>query len=235
MTERRQSAVKSNLEALVPGLVELRSKERANRAFAFAGLTHTLCGVELRPMTPRHRLTLQLIRNAFVASAREPLAGDVFGFLWVLSPHYSRSLSLNSRIRQFLLRRRVKVLERGVVASEIRAYIVAQLQDLPESSTESGFDQSPWVHWAATDASWWLNVHGGFTLETYFETPYLVLQQLYRGWRVNNPAVKFESDGKMTVEDPQFINESDRLVGQWQLGFREAAAAIMRAQVYRLP
>lgn len=227
--------MKSNLEALVPGLVELRTQERTNRAFAFAGLTHTLCGVELMQMTPRHRLALQILRNCFVGSTAEPLAGDVFTFLWVLSPHYSRQITPASTVRQFFLRRRAKRLNRGIAASEIRSYIVAQLQDLPESSTDEGFDQSPWVHWVATDASWWLNVHGGFTLETYFQTPYLVLQQLYRGWRVNNPTVRVDKDGNVTVEDPHFINESDRLVGQWQRQFRDAAAAQIRAQTMRLP
>lgn len=226
--------MKANFEAFVPGLAELRAAERLNRARAFAGLTHTLCGVELRSLTPRHRLTLQLMRNAFAAERVEALEGDVFTFLWVLSPNYCGSRGPVALLRQALLRRRVRRLALAIARAEIRDYLATQLQDLPESSMGDGADHSPWVHWIAMDASWWLNVHGGFTLAEYYSTPYLVLQQLFRGWRVNNPDVSFDSRGNAIVKEPQFINASDQLVGRWTRQFREDAAAVLRAQTFRI-
>ena len=108
------------------------------------------------------------------------------------------------------------------------------MQYLPVGSTEGELmDQSPWVHWAAADASWWMNRHGGFTLETYFATPYAVLQQLYRGWRINNPAVTFDERGNPVVEEPNFINDSDALVGRWQKRQQAAVVAAILANPYR--
>ena len=57
--------MRSNIEDVVPGLAEARRAERLNRALAFAGVTRTLAGVEILPMTPAHRLTLQLLGTAF--------------------------------------------------------------------------------------------------------------------------------------------------------------------------
>lgn len=227
--------MKDNAEDIIPGVAELRAQERRNRAHAFAGITRTLCGCEIVLMTPMHRLTLQILRNAFVATTADPLEADVMSFLWLLSPDYSRRLTPLSELRQFLLRRRVKALELGIARSQIREYFVEQLQDLPESAVDDDApDPSPWVHWAATDASWWMNVHRGFTLEGYFATPYLVLQQLYRGWKVNNPGIRYDEKGNVVYEHPSFINESDRLVGKWHRENRAALAAVHRAQIYRI-
>lgn len=228
--------MRANLE--VPGLAEIRMAERLNRALAFAGLTHTLCGVQVRPLTPGKRLGLQLLRNAF-ASAAEPLRGDVHTFLWFLSPHWqpggSRGRVLRD-FRQFLLRRRVRRLDLPAAVREIRIYIAEQLQDLPEETTGGGgVDHSNWIHWVAQDASFWMNVHGGFTLEAFLNTPYLVLQQLHRAWKVNHPDVTITSSGQVVVDEPQFINESDRVFGQFMAARREEIAAVMRSQVHRLP
>lgn len=233
--------MKSNLEDLVPGLADARRRERLNRALAFAGVTHTICGVELLAMTPGHRLALQLLGNAFVSRAT-PLEGDVFTFLWVLSSSYSRRITPASTVRQFFLRRRVRRIKAagrlGAAISQIREYVVAQYQDFPEDSAgeEGGgerIDHSPWVHWAASDASWWMNKHGGFTRAEYFATPYSVLQQLYRGWQINNPEVTVDRDGKVSVSEPQFINGSDGLVGRWHQSQRAAITAAILANPYR--
>ncbi len=226
----------SNLETLIPGLAEQRKKERENRDFVFAGLTHTLCGVEVRALTPRLRLALQMMRNAFVCGV-SPLEGDVFVFLQLLSPGAAWPQPwrlLSSAWLQWRLRRHVAKLDLDAAVREIQTYLIGQLQDRSESSTESGMDHGPWVHWIAADASWWMQKHGGFTMRDYLDTPYLVLQQLYRGFQVNNPVVEYDSSGKATVLEPNFINESDRLVGQWQRQFRAAAAEIMRAPRPRL-
>lgn len=226
-----------NLEAIVPGLGELRALERTNRALAFAGLGHKVCGREVRPLTPRHRLTLQLLQNAFTAPAAVPLEGDVFQFLWVLSPAYrfGEGGRVAAEVRQWLLRRHVRRLNVGTASREIRVYLTNQLQDLPESDLGAGSDVSTWVHWVAMDAAFWMETFPSFTLERYLATPYLVLQQLYRAWRVHNPRVTTAENGRAVVEEPSFINASDRLLGKWQRGFHDEIANRIRNQTTRLP
>lgn len=230
----------TSIEQLVPGLGELRARERQNRALAFAGLTHTLCGVEVMPLTPRHRLALQLLRNAFTVPGVEPLAGDLFAFLWLLSPAYrspgqgGRMAAAAAAWQQWRLRRHVRRLSLSTAVREVRLYLVDQLQDSPESSGD-GSDFSPWVHWAAADAGFWLNIHGGFTLESYFATPYLVLQQLHRMWRINHPNITYDSRGYPQIEEPCFTNQSDQIVGAWHRQQSEAVADFIRNQRERRP
>ena len=224
---------RKTIEEIVPGVAELRARERHNRALAFAGITRTVCGLEIRPLTPAARLELQLLRNAFAVPGAQPLDGDVFVFLWVLHPRRGRARGFADSLLQWRLRRRVRKLELARASREIRLFMIEQLQDLPESAA-GGSDLSPWVHWMGGEASWWMSVHRGFTLESYLSTPYLILQQLFRGWRVNNPEIRYSSSGTPIVEDPQFINASDRLVGQYHVEHRAAAAAAIRQRRVRL-
>ncbi len=227
----------ANIEQLVPGLAEQRARERQNRARAFAGLTHTLCGVEVMPLTPIHRLRLQLLRNAFVMVGAEPLAGDVFAFLWLLSPAAAWTLPGRQIVwnaLQWRLRRHVTRLELNEAVREIQSYLVDQLQDAPESSGD-GSDYGPWIHWMASEAGFWCDLHGGFTPESYARTPYLVLQQLRRMWMVNHPNISRDSKGEPQIEEPQFINGSDRLVGQWQRARAKEVGEILRNQRERKP
>ncbi len=224
---------RKTIEEIVPGVAELRARERHNRALAFAGITRTVCGLEIRPLTPAARLELQLLRNAFAVAGAQPLEGDVFVFLWILHPRRGRARGVADSLLQWRLRRRVRKLELAVAVREIRLFMIEQLQDLPESTT-GGSDLSPWVHWMGSEASWWMSVHHGFTLEGYLSTPYLVLQQLFRGWKINNPEIRYSPNGSATVEEPQFINASDRLVGQYHVEHRAAAATAIRQRRHRI-
>lgn len=218
----------ANLETLVPGLADARAKEQKNRAFAFSGLTHTLCGVECVAMTPELRLRLQLLRNAFAMKV-SPLEGDVFVFLWVLSPHRGRTSIPN--FRQAFLRRRVRRMDLAAAIVAVDDYVASQLQDSPGNAAGAdGADNSAYLHWMASEAGFWLNVHGGFTLETYRATPYLVLQQLFRTWQVNHPVVRRTGTGELEVEEPLFLNASDALVANWHRAHRAEIVARIEAQ-----
>lgn len=221
-----------NPERIIPGLAEQRAQERENRALAFAGITHTVCGREIVPLTPGHRLNLQLVGNAFAfpAAASATLV-DVFVFLWVLSPHNTGTLE--AARQQVFLREDVMKMDRKESVRDILRYIVDQLQDTAESSGEAGKDNSAWIHWMAMDAEFWISVHGGFTLDTYKKTPYLVLQQLYRAWRVNHPDIERNKDGSVFVRDPVFFNQSDKLVSAFQREHREKIKAWHLAQKTR--
>lgn len=221
----------ANLETLVPGLAEQRAAERHNRALAFSGLTHTLCGVEILAFTPMHRLRLQLIRNGFVIDT-EPSRYDVFAFLWMLSPHWrAEGHGVGLTYRRWVLKRLVMKLDLEAAVPAIWAYIASQIQDAPGSSvTTTGTDHSPYIYWMAEEAGFWIDVHGGFTLESYQATPYLVLQQLYRVWQVHHPVVSRNARGEVEVDEPLFLNASDSLVGNFHRQHRAAIAEAIQAQ-----
>ncbi len=219
-----------DLEKLIPGLEAQRGQERQNRALAFAGLTHTVCGREILPLTPGHRLTLQLLGNAFTQPGRAATLADVFVFLWVTSPHNVGGLEASRQ--QFFLRQDVLGFNLADSVESVYRYLVDQLQDAGGGGDDTGKDQSAWVHWMAMDASFWMSEYG-FTLEQYQRTPYLVLQQLYRAWQCGHPDIERTKDGSVFVRDPIFVNASDRLVRGFHRENRERIKAWHLAQKTR--
>lgn len=221
----------ADLERYVPRLAEIRAQERQNRALAFAGLTHTVCGREVLPLTPGHRLNLQLLQNAFATAGADATHVDVFVFLWVVSPQNVGGIEA-ARAQYFLKQDVAKMDLRGAV-DDISRYLLDQLQDVSNGSSSEGRDNSAWIHWVAQEAAFYITIHGGFTLEQYMATPFAVLQQLFRAWKVNNPDMERTSDGKVLVRDPMFQNASDRLVRKWHRQQRDAAVRIIKAQKER--
>jgi hypothetical protein len=219
-----------DLERLVPGLADQLAQERQNRALAFAGLTHTVCGREILPLTPGHRLTLQLLGNAFTQIGRTPTLADVFVFLWVTSPHNIGGLE--AKRQQYFLRQDVMAFNLSESAASIFQYIVDQLQDTSSGSGE-GKDQSRWVHWMAMDSFFYMSQIPGLTLAEYKRTPFLVLQQIYRAWQCNHPDMERTQDGTVFVREPMFQNSSDRLVRQWHRQHKEAVKKHILAQKTR--
>ena len=227
-----------SLEEKIPGLRETREAEQQNRALAFSGLTHSIFGVEVCPLTPEHRLELQLVRNAFTLADVEPLEGDLFQFLWVLSPARSQNGTKAGWITGALAKRRLKRLvtreNRAKLARAVASYLADQLQDAPEGDADGRSIDTNAVHWMASEMSFWVEVHGGFTPESYRRTPYLVLQQLHRMWKINHPKIEFNKDGSSSVVEPQFINRSDRIVGAWMRAQSAIVAEIIKSRHERI-
>lgn len=226
----------NNLERYVPGLREARAEEQQNRALAFAGLTCTVCDMEIEQLTPNHRLALQLVRNAIIFGVRAE-AGDVLQFLWTLSPGFKdpRNMDSASKALHAAIKEHVKGMDIKKAGEELAEYYAAQLQDSPELQENDGPDISSHVYWMAVEASFWLDLHGGFTLESYRRTPYLVLQQLARVWRCNHPKMIKRPDGGFDVDHPQFINRSDKIAGDWQRAQSEEIKTQILSQRERLP
>jgi hypothetical protein len=206
------------LEQAIPGLREARQDEQSNRALAFSGLTHTILGIEVCPLTPYHRLGLQLVGNAYaVRRAQDASFADSFQFLWFTSAAYSRRNSVSwwkTRRAKAAIVRLVSTHDPELLRFIIAKYIAHQMQDTPEGeSAADAPDYSDSIHWMAWEAGFWMNVHGGFTFESYVRTPYLILQQLHRVYRANHPRTAHNPDGSWTPEYPTFINASDRVVG----------------------
>ncbi len=120
---------------------------------------------------------------------------------------------------------------------QVRNFLASQFADSPEvSGDEEGGqpDYSDHVSWYAIEASFWMNVHGGFTLEGYGRTPYLVLQQLRRAWKVNNPDRVRLPNGDHVVDHPIFRNASDRLISDAHVARRGVIAMAILGRTERL-
>lgn len=195
------------LEDIIPGLREAREQERLNRSLAFSGVPWTVCGQDAVVLTPRHRLEFQLVRNAFAVGGQPTLA-DVFQFLWRLNPRFKVRVWFGSRswFARRKLSRAVAKMDMDQASRGILGFLAAMLQDLPEGSdgTPSSNPPENYVHWLAGEMNFYLTRYNAFSMQTFMDTPYLVLQQLYRAHRL-------ASD-----EHPQFINRSDRMIGAWQ-------------------
>lgn len=230
------------LENIVPGLAQARAMERHFRGLAFAGLAHRVCGVKVPALQPRHRLALQIVGNAFATDAGAAVTrAAIVEFLWFLHPKCDLPrISPTRALAHWRLRRHARRLNIDSATLEIRRYIATQLQDSstndigPASGGDSP-DYSGAIHWMAAEAGFWIGTHGGFTFESYLRTPYLVLQQLERAWRIAHPPIRHdEHTGRSSIDWPQFRNFSDRLVTRWH---RDNAATIsekIRAQRDRL-
>lgn len=229
----------NDLERLIPGLAEARAAEQRNRALAFVGLTHTVAGIELVPMTPRHKLALQLVGNAYaVGRAAEASAVDSFQFLWCQSEAYAKRwdrLAWLSRMDRRRIAKIVKRSDHAELRAMISAYIYSQVHDFPEHDNDESPDYRNSIHWAGIEAAFWINIHGGFTLESYMGTPYLVLQQLMRAYRANHPKRVQNQDGSWAIEHPTFNNGSDRIVGLFHRANSASIAAEILKQTTRLP
>ncbi len=200
----------TDLEALVPGLREARATEHLNRALCFAGISWTIAGFELVPMIPRHRLELQLAQNPFFVGGKIPNNADVFQVVWRMNPDFVRKIkSLWVLLAKAALKRKTLRMTRTVnltASLAISDHLRAMTQDLPEGmdgERNSTYPPERYVHWMAGEMGFFLRNFQGFTPETYLDTPYLILQQLNRAYRLAKE------------NHPDFINESDKLAGRW--------------------
>lgn len=195
------------LEELVPGLKEARDAEHQNRSVCFAGIPWTVAGFELVPFTPRHKLELTLVRNRFFVLGELPRKEDVAQILWRLHPAFRArppSVAVSwARVRLWLRLRRMTRAEVMEVALAIADYLGAMTQDLPEATSGGSGSGGNHVHWLASELAFYLQQFHGFTWQSYMDTPYLVLQQLFRAYRLSASG------------NTHFINRSDAMLGQW--------------------
>ncbi len=222
----------------VPGLAAVVMAERRNRGLAFAGLHHAIAGVKVSPITPRHRLALALVGNSVIRKGVPVAPGAAQEFIWFLSPACDLpARSLRRWWSKWRLGRHLARRPAGEVDAAAREYFAAQMQDedfdLGGNSTVPDYSNA--IHWMAAEASFWISRHGGFTLESYLATPYLVLQQLERAYRVTNPQIKPDLDGRPAIVWPLFDNRSDRLVRDWHRAHAAEISDLIRNRSERLP
>lgn len=181
---------------------EERAKEDARREQAFLDLPMTVCGEELRAMTPRDLLLLNGVESPFVCPF-EPTAGDIALFLWVLHKDNKGADSWGERRARGRMIRRVA--SRGFMQSvkECEGYVDEIFQDAPAGSVGQG-ERRP--------------------LGTCFIAPLVISIALETGWAqadiIGTPlprlfqyskAIRARNDGKDFVDTAP----SDRLTGQF--------------------
>lgn len=208
----------TNPETVVPGLREARENERMARYCAFAGLSLPILGLECVQLTPRHRLEFEMAGNAFSVGVEAGRA-DVFQFLWRLNPAWRKGQPITWAATRAWWKIHRVIYNTSAVRLEgaILDYLGMMLQDLPEGDANLGRSRSVnpdgnYVTWIASEADFYMRTYG-MGLEEYRHMPYLVLQQLFRVYRM------------ATEEDPSFINHSDKILNSW---VRRTAAAMRK-------
>lgn len=116
---------------------EERAKEESHREEAFLNITLTVCGEELRMMTPQDFLILNGIESPFVCAV-EPEPADVIIFLWQLHSANDGSHSWFNLRRRKKMIRRVAMLNFEQAVADCRRYIEKAFQDAPRGRERSG-------------------------------------------------------------------------------------------------
>ena len=141
----------------IPPYAEALAREQASRNAAFLDITETVAGFELRQMTLRDYLVLQVMRHPLLGGGT-PSPEDLVAFLWLLSPAYRPAFTLGSFVnRRLFLRRCAGFLpslrhgmtpERLVIAARIveacRAYVAETMQDNGPTVRGRGFTPTYW-------------------------------------------------------------------------------------------
>lgn len=70
-------------------------KESVIREFAFLGITHEICGIEINAFTPYYFMLLDFLNSPFINPRKDFTDGDVFQFLYVVSTVYKKSDKAN--------------------------------------------------------------------------------------------------------------------------------------------
>ena len=101
----------------VPGYREAVARENLIRVTACLNLTETICGFEVKALTPYHLRFLSLVNSPFLIEGmtaeelinKPGINDNIIGFLWVVSPFYqtgcrSRIESLKGRMKNIFWR-----------------------------------------------------------------------------------------------------------------------------------
>src|SRR5688500_13198570 len=89
---------------------EEKDREEARRAQTFLDLPATVCGEDIRIMTPMDLLILNGIRSPFVCGG-DPRPGDIAVFLWFLNTQNDKSDTWKNERRKAHMLRRIAVLK----------------------------------------------------------------------------------------------------------------------------
>lgn len=114
-----------------PLVAERRATITARRSEAFLDVPLTVCGEEVRQMTPADLLMLDGFASPFVCASRDEIVfEDVLGFLWQLHVDNRPSWLVSYRLGRLERRLRRRTLPECV--DEVHAYCHRMFADFPE-------------------------------------------------------------------------------------------------------
>lgn len=116
---------------------EEREREESHREEAFLPISQTVCGEELRQMTPHDFLILNGIESPFVCNT-ETDAADVVIFLWQLNTRNDGTRSWFNERRRKKMIQRVAFLGFDDSVKQCFAYIEKTFQDAPKATQSQG-------------------------------------------------------------------------------------------------
>jgi len=118
-------------DAEIPGYLEAVRRENDIRDAAFLDLTTSICGIEVRQLTPRDALILDGLDNPLMRGGI-PTESQLAHFLWLLSPSYKHG----SKVRRFLFARKVRNVKFIEATLACWSYVEDSFQDSPPQSSD---------------------------------------------------------------------------------------------------
>jgi hypothetical protein len=113
---------------LIPGLREAEEAFRDEQLEAFTGIEAPICGIEVRPFTPRMFLELDGVENDLLREVEAPRVEHLGMFLWRISQAFDR---FNFRRRRRFLRRFYRRVDYGPAVVQVRTYLKKNYAPMP--------------------------------------------------------------------------------------------------------
>jgi hypothetical protein len=135
-------------ELVAPKLQDALDREQERRADAFAPKAFfTVCGEEIRMMTPRDLVILDGFESPFIVGGAEPTEDDVIFFVWAMHRHNDDGNGIRTAWRRGRARGRVLFFleQRGLAEAilEVFSYIERIFIDLPSKDPNTKEQQRP--------------------------------------------------------------------------------------------
>lgn len=199
----------------VPGYAEAVRRENYVRTTAFLGGNESLCGVEVRPLSLRTVLQLEVAKNGFFVPCQfdnnAEAVAHALQVIWFSRPKFDPRCGVDSMIGMFANGIRIQFFcermlwqyrkDQLAIAHEVKAWIRDAFMDMPKGS---GRSQVPAPAYAAYPAYIIDTLNGcgvRMDAEQIMEMP---LKRLWQHWRV---AVKRENPayGLTNPSDDVFV------------------------------
>lgn len=134
----------TNWNREIPGWREAVERENAVRDESFLGLTETLCGIEVLPLSAYHFLILEAVHSPFVCGG-VPNEVDIARFLWIVSPQFRPTTTRADRKLRDKFIRRLSNLDWEQSVKAITTYTEDAFQDSPGSRGGSQASYWSWI------------------------------------------------------------------------------------------
>ena len=208
-----------------PELLEASRAFRQEQLEGFLGIEPRLCGVEVRPLTPRMAMELELAGNAFFDLREDVRAGDVLQFIFRVSATYQTGpMGFVKRCRLRSLKAHLFRLNAEGVIAEVKEYIRRTHAARPS------FRRSAQPDYVPSDSCWLSHLMDGLcrwyphlSFDGVLDTPYRIIWQLWnRDMERNDPDYKQRAPGVMEGRQKAIEEMNARLKAEFEAGKKGA-------------